>query len=178
MATIRASYTISAEDVGAWMKYWRENDSRRKRFSRVIRVVGFASAIYLAFRTAQYQSNSASAVSAFIVTSIILIGILAAACLTRRDWSRLASRYVPEELSPSVYGRHELQLDEFGIRVENDFGKTEVKWSAISRIGETDSHVFLYLAPNQAIVIPAASLSGASLAEIKANARSSAAAAA
>ena len=178
MNPTRGSYTIGSEDIGAWMKYWREHDPRRKRISRFFRATGYLGAFYLAGVVASNQSSRTSAIASFVFVCVLLVGIMHAAKLGRRDWARLARRFMPEESSPAIYGAHELFLDESGIRIENSLGTNELRWAAIVRVGETDSHLFLYISPNQAIVIPAASLIGPTVEELSTSIRSLALAAA
>jgi hypothetical protein len=50
-------------------------------------------------------------------------------------------------------------------------GSSNLAWSGITKLGQTDRHLFVFIAPNQAIVVPGDSLQGCTLAALSAELR-------
>ena len=51
-------------------------------------------------------------------------------------------------------GWHQLTLDQLALLEESETGSQTTKYSALHRLAETQDHVFLYISPTQAHIIP------------------------
>lgn len=53
-----------------------------------------------------------------------------------------------------MIGPHTMELDENGLRDQNEFGETRVTWAGIKEIVEEDDYVYLYNASVSAYILP------------------------
>jgi hypothetical protein len=169
--SLNATYSVRREDIAAFWHYTAKHDPARRRFWRVVRIVFVAFALVAGALVAAAQTDASSAIAAFFVVAGL---ILAVGHLSRggaRDYLFPVRLFVPEDQAPTIYGEHTLSVGESGLSLTFPSGSSTLAWSGITKLGQTDHHLFLFTAPNQAIVVPADSLHGCTLPELSAELR-------
>jgi hypothetical protein len=88
---------------------------------------------------------------------VILFGIITGA--VRLFEGRIARRMInklidDEKPDKGRIGRHELVLDESGVKERTAVGEQLTRWAGIDRIEQDDSYIYIYTAPSAAHVIP------------------------
>jgi hypothetical protein len=78
----------------------------------------------------------------------------------RWRYYRLARRLYAEGSNAAVLGDYEAVADEQGLIVTSPGGETRIKWQAVERVTLSSDHAFLYIAANQAVVLPRRSVQG------------------
>ena len=76
-----------------------------------------------------------------------------------------ARRWLAE--APGVLGHHKLSVGSSGFKVAGDHSSSEMRWSMIAKVQCTESHLFAFTGPMNAVIIPRQSLQGASFEEVR-----------
>ena len=160
---IQARYSVIEDDVAAFGAYQAEHSPvyRRSRLSTTFLVI--AIFVLLGFAVASRQTTTSQSVGAFLFAAAI--GAAAGWDFWRRYpryLARRVRRIYSAESAPSALGEHTLMIDSDGIVVANEHTRSELAWSSIVSLGETSAHIFVFIGPLQAIVIPRASVRGTS----------------
>ena len=79
---------------------------------------------------------------------------------------RRARKFYEKGPAPALLGDQALEISDAGLSHSDAFSRSEIAWSAIVDRGLTSRHIFLFVSPVQAIVIPKSSLQGAPWEEI------------
>ncbi len=73
---------------------------------------------------------------------------------------RTAAKAYQDREMPTFGGTRTLELSDEGIEESNEDGSNTVPWDKIESIDETETHVFIFIGPVQAAVIPKARVRG------------------
>ena len=75
-------------------------------------------------------------------------------------WSvrRNAARYYQRGLANGQIGLHRFELTDTGIRDSTPVSDLHVAWAAVDRIAEGEEHLFVYVGPHAAHILPKAAL--------------------
>lgn len=146
-------------------------------------VAAFAVRVAESSRAYQRSRNATSLTCAVVIVSL---GIGLVGQLERRDAITILPivfllggiagvsvylsypRYVVREVrrayersrAPTLLGRQRLVIDSGGLRITSDHAVTEYKWSGITQLCETKDHIFAFVGPFRAVVIPKAGVQG------------------
>ena len=167
-SAITATYELTLEDVRALAWFQAVNDIGYKyarRWQAAIR----ATVIVLIGTTLAALQDSMDQAMAALGIAIVIAGYFAWACY--RDYPATFARYVANRYrdaeAPGVLGHHKLSVGSAGFTVASDHSTSEMRWSTIAKVQWTESHVFAFTGPMNAVIIPRQSLQGASFEEVR-----------
>lgn len=63
-------------------------------------------------------------------------------------------RFIEERGNEGLIGLHTLDMNEEGLRDQNEFGETRVSWSGIQEVVEEDDYVYVYNTSVSAYILP------------------------
>ena len=81
----------------------------------------------------------------------------------RRERGKQVKRMYAEGRNEGTIGRQKLRVAPSGLTNSSEQGESQINWSAVERIAETPSHIFIYISAVTAFVIPRETTSGANL---------------
>jgi hypothetical protein len=157
--TVNIKCDLNVDDAIAWNNYYLENSAQWKKNWKLIRFVFMpvmaicftAGVIYLFM-----SINKGLVLSTMIASAIgIIIGIggflyyLFYPDILRRRIRKTAK--IAYSHKNNFIGNHKYTVSAEGIR-DND--EAIVKWTAVEDIVQTDTHVFVLVHPQKAIIIP------------------------
>ncbi|MFH1023287.1 MAG: YcxB family protein [Planctomycetota bacterium] len=169
---IEASFRVGVDDVCAFSEYYAKHnpDSRRALLFVSLLIVGIVALIggaFLLLGLVLVFSNDAIFPSTVIFMCILGLGIGAFIGFDfYRNGPKIHAQgtrkaYVRQPHSTQL-GNKTLTINDSGIVIAGEHGRSEMTWRSIARIEETAAHIFLLVGPFHAIIIPKASLVGTS----------------
>lgn len=67
----------------------------------------------------------------------------------RRNFKRLS-----KDSGLGAEGAHRIGLDDSGLHESSPIGTTDVPWTSVARVEETDGYVYIFVGPIQAFILP------------------------
>ena len=64
------------------------------------------------------------------------------------------SKMLEEGNNKDMLGQHSISLDDEGFRETSLNGESKVSWSGVEKVGDTESHIFIYTSSIMAYIIP------------------------
>lgn len=157
--------TVDSDDIVAF-----NEDYVAMTFGRTIarnRWVSAASAGLISGTVLWLLISRESPISGIIVGATVgLVTFLTMPSIQKDRVRKLVRQAYDATKDVTVIGTHRHHIGPDGIRSETEHSDSLYRWSAIQRIRRVRGRIFIYVGPSKAIVIPCASLSGASADEV------------
>lgn len=165
---LTATYELTPDDVAALAYYQAINDpgyrfSRRRQAFTLAAIIALVGAVFAALQDTIQQA-------------MVVLGI--AVCIASYyGWSRYreyaarfaryaASRYRDPEGLRNL-GPHRIEVSGKGITVAGDHSVSEMRWTMILKVECTETHIFAFTGPLNAVIVPRKSLQGAGFEEVR-----------
>lgn len=87
-----------------------------------------------------------------LVVAIVLFLVYPA--MFRKRFAKNIRQLYAERGSKGVLGLHSLEIDDNGLLVKTDCNEVKSSWNTLDRIVSTDTHTFIYINANAAIILP------------------------
>jgi hypothetical protein len=157
---IKLEFVLDIADITAWNNYYLEKVSVKKRVYKGARGIGFifsSLALILGIILIIMGNDPATTGDDTVFTGIFaaafgLFGLLYFFFSRKLIFFMLKGR-IKKNNNLSM-GAHKFLISEAGITDVADFYNSTIKWTAIQEIAQTDTHFFLIIPPNKAIIIP------------------------
>lgn len=170
MLTVR--YRVEPDDIATFGVSACTRNGQMRNGRLFLAYLTMCLAFIVGAAVAMGQSTKARFVASFIV--FLLMG----ACVAYASWrsypKSIRKNMLKQEtpaISPTLFGDLSLSVAEGGLTVEHALSTTHLKWAAVRELVETPEHLFLMVSPIRGYVVPKASLTGATLAELAAEIR-------
>ncbi|HEY0078381.1 MAG TPA: YcxB family protein [Pyrinomonadaceae bacterium] len=72
----------------------------------------------------------------------------------RRNINRATVKLLGEGRNELLQHAHRMSLDETGLNVRSGIGESRLAWSAVERVEETETHIYIYIGALTAYVVP------------------------
>ena len=72
----------------------------------------------------------------------------------RQNVNRATRKLLREGRNELLQQAHRMSLEETGIKVRSELGESRLAWSAVERVEETETHIYIYIGALTAHVIP------------------------
>jgi len=111
-----------------------------------------------------WRTGRGPLVAAALAYSLVFLLVVVFVYEKRR--SKTTSRLLDAADSANVFGRRTVELTREHLRIQWPEGETAIPWSTIVKVTRTSDHIFAYRSDDEAVVIPRASLEGASFDDV------------
>lgn len=119
---------------------------------RQLRNSRIATSALGAFLTAALLIAIGDLIAAPIIA--VIVGVILWLWAPRSIRRSMARNLTKSSLSLGVAGAYSLTSEDAGLREHNPSGSSFVEWPSVHAVHETETHVFIYIAPLQAHVVP------------------------
>ena len=167
-SAITATYELTSDDVAALAWYQAVNDfgyrySRRRQAGSLAAIIVLSGAVFAATQDSLEQAMVPLGIS------ILIAGYCAWGRYLQYPgrFARYAASRFRQAEAPGALGAHKLSVSGTGIHVVTDHFASDMRWSMIVKVVTTDSHIFAFTGPFNAVIIPRRSLQGAGFEEVR-----------
>lgn len=149
---------LTEEDFAAFSNDLNNRDATVRRFLRrqTLRLAVLAGIVFALSVWCGPQGLNLPSLEALTRIVAITLGVLAVVSAPLARWK--SRRNIVRALRLGLYGEKDREiratLDERGLELEDKHGEGIRYWSGIHRVSKTDSHLFVYLQPMQAAILP------------------------
>ncbi|QDU94371.1 YcxB family protein [Lignipirellula cremea] len=150
---MKLKYENSLEDVVAFSRYHNAHSPAvmKAKFTCMILVSVLVIFGSLFIPTTDYISRPIIIAGAIVFSGIFSVMFHYQFAGTT---DRQVRRLYKEGNNKSIFGQHEIQIDNNGLSKRTAFNESRQSWQGVERIVETDRYVFIYVASLMAHVIP------------------------
>ena len=90
--------------------------------------------------------------------AVAILWVLLIPVFVRWSVKRTATRYYERGLVNGQIGMHRVELTDTGFRDSTPVSDWHVMWPAVERVAESEEHLFVYVGPHAAHIIPKSAL--------------------
>ena len=152
---MRIHYVVEMNDLRAFWRHYLSTSAQARR-QRIVFLVCFAAFFLFLGLRASFRDDSVAP-----LLSVSLPGAIFLALFWRfsgRVSNRRLRKLYPADENKGVLCEHTLELTDVGVMETSPVGQHSTRWAGIPRVGETATHVFIYIGSNMAHVIPRANV--------------------
>lgn len=142
---------INMDDIMAFNRYHLKHSSHHKRMLRINWICGFLISIfigYLARDPSRPYSWAMNFAAATVVYSLVMLYLYRVWI-----WKQIREHY-QEGRNKGLLGQHQILLTPDALIESTEVNVSTTKWAGVERIEETADHILIYIAANQAHIIP------------------------
>lgn len=154
--TMIHEYENSAADLSAFTRYMAQRTCGTR-----LRVLRFGPALALAFAGAVLWSINRDGALAFSLAIGSAMFPIFFALFHRRSMNSAVDHMLRSAPAESVLCRHQLVLEDSGLLEKTAVSENRTNWAAIGEVMQSETHVFVFVGPGMAHVIPKASFANA-----------------
>ena len=146
-------YDIGADDYAAFNLRIAQQSPAARRRMLAFRLVSIAAILVL--MTAVTKGFRHDAVAGLVMAvGWSVVGWFLVPWSWHRRVRKAARAYFAESAAGRESGHHRLTIEEAGLREQTDTAEALVAWAGIVRIDDAEEHVFVYVGPMAAFIIP------------------------
>lgn len=149
---VELNYKLENDDFVAFNLHFSKSSATHKHAIRKTRLIALSATALVLF-SIFYLWLKSWVVAIAVAGSGALLAWLVSPREYWKEVEKTISRMADCE-GIGELGRYRLRIEEAGLREEVGGNVTTTAYSSISRIEETDEHVFIFIAPIRAYIIP------------------------
>ncbi len=156
------TYVVTADDVVAFNLYHLQHAPGMRRYLGWTRFGAASLAVISVWSLVaylQYNSRSILALALAIIAGAIVYRMTPALML--RATPRTVRRMLRDEANRGMIGAQQITLAPDALIFRSELGECRYAWETIERIATTPEHIFIYVTPITALIVPARALSAA-----------------
>ncbi len=150
-------YEVTEYDISAFAIYLFDHSpviKRQFRKCNYISSIGVIITLFILLFTLFYRASPYGFTIALLTSLMVgVTGFLFSIPIGRRGYVRKFKQIVFDG-KKSKREQTTVVLNEDGIHIQVESGESFIKWSAITDIKETDTHIFLFLSSTTALIVP------------------------
>ena len=150
-------YEITLDDMVAFNVYHIRNSPSCRRSRLLVRAIlplGMFPVFLHAGLTGEGPLLHSAIASGFLWVSISFIWLLVTHCGWRRGLRRKLVRLYREGEAETKIVKHVMTLGPEGITDKTELAETKRKWRGLKKIVSDDKHIYLYVGPAEAHIVP------------------------
>jgi hypothetical protein len=153
--TVKLNYTLTMDDVLAFLRYHFRNSPKMKRTFFLYRtLIPAVICAVLAMALTNNFSESFSWETAAILAVCYGLAFAVIPMTMKRSIERATKRMYTRDRQKDLLGQHKTVLDGESVTDESRFGTARYEWGAVLSAPRTEGHLFLYVSPESAMIIP------------------------
>jgi YcxB-like protein len=145
-------YTLAASDYVAFSLYHNAHTPAAKKSMRWMRFGVAAVWLFVAILPVLFGDPFTGAEVVWV--ALAMLWMLLFPAFVRWSVKRTYSRYFERGLVNGQIGVHRVELTDTGFRDSTPVTDWHVMWPAVERVAEGEEHLFVYVGPHAAHVIP------------------------
>jgi hypothetical protein len=149
-------YDLAASDYVAFSLYHNAHTPAAQKSIRWMRF-GIAG-MWLAFALLPLAFGGSLNGGAAVYVGMALVWVMLVPAFVRWSVRRTAARYYQRGLVTGQIGVHRVELTDSGFRDSTPVTDWHVMWPAVDRVAEGTEHLFVYVGPHAAHIIPKSAL--------------------
>ena len=144
------SYTVGVADIEQLVDHELRTTFRGRVLTQSALSAAIGGALIYALIYMHTQQNVAA------ISVAVLIGLVSFFALpsVTRDQRRKAIRKLYSQTPDTALGPQTMSLGPEGLDIASPNGDSHLRWSAVQRVALTHDHVFIFLGPLKAVILP------------------------
>jgi hypothetical protein len=149
-------YTLAPSDYVAFSLYHHAHTPAMQKSMRRLRFA--IPAIWLALGLYPLLFGGSIGATEVVYFAVAFLWVLLVPSLIRGSVRRTAARWYERGIVNGQIGLHRVELTDTGFRDSTPVTDWHVAWAAVDRVAEDEQHLFVYVGPHAAHIIPKAAL--------------------